>query len=186
MAPLLARFDRVSERRDRACVRRSDGSEVAWETPSYGGALPHDAVHLIVESAFGLRRGLWGLVDEGADPGRVNEEASRARGAGAPYVGFGADVAELLAAEALAAVHWYDPELAPAARLRDLAARAEEFGATLPATVDAERTIEVVHVMRALRASFRAAGERELTLTFWPDRPARAFEALRASAPTSR
>lgn len=185
MAPLLARFDRVSERRDRACVRRSDGSEVAWETPSYGGALPHDAVHLIVESAFGLRWGLWGLVEGGADPGRINAEASRARATGGQYEGFGADVAELLAAEALAAVHWYDPELDPAARLRDLEARAEEFGATLPATVDAERTREVVRVMRALRATFRAAGERGLTLSFWVEAPTRAFEALCASPTTS-
>ena len=39
---------------------------------SEDGILPHDLVHLIVESAFGLRSGFWGLVDSGLDPRRID------------------------------------------------------------------------------------------------------------------
>jgi hypothetical protein len=77
-AILQASFLRVPGQRDRIHVRRSDGSETSWVFPSYGTLLPHDLVHLVVESAFGLRRGFWGLVDGGADPARINEEANRA------------------------------------------------------------------------------------------------------------
>jgi len=43
---------------------------------SYGDGLPHDLAHLVVESAFGLRGGFWGRVDDGADPQAINAEAN--------------------------------------------------------------------------------------------------------------
>lgn len=42
------------------------------------GPIPHDSVHLIVEQALGLRRGFWGMVADGVDPGQVQEIAKAA------------------------------------------------------------------------------------------------------------
>ena len=93
---------RVPGARDRIYLRRSDGTEVSWEFATYGDNVPHDLVHLVVESAFGLRRGFWGLVDSGVDPARVNAIANRKGGAD-KYSAFGGDQREILLAEALAA-----------------------------------------------------------------------------------
>jgi hypothetical protein len=87
---------------DRIYVTRSDGSEATWSFPAYGDGLPHDLVHLVVESAFGLKRGFWGRVDEGADPGMISAMANRIGGKN-KYAAFGEDQSELILAEALAA-----------------------------------------------------------------------------------
>ena len=97
-----ATFVRVPGARDRIYVRRSDGTEVSWDLATYGDNVPHDLVHLVVESAFGLQRGFWGLVDSGIDPARVNAVANRQGGAD-KYAAFGGDQREILLAEALAA-----------------------------------------------------------------------------------
>lgn len=166
---LVARFDREG-RRDVAHVTRRDGTTLSWATPSYGGALPHDAVHLALESAFDLRLGLWGLVDRGADPAAINREVSEARLLGRRPAGFGRELDDLLTAEALAAVHWYDPGLGPA-RLRDIADRCAEFGAPPPGAHLLADLSPVVAKMRALRAEFRARGERGLVLHYRPADP---------------
>lgn len=102
-------FVRTAGARDRVYVRRTSGSEVSWEFPSYGDELPHDLVHLVVEEAFGLRGGFWGRVDAGIDPTRINAEANRKGGKLAEkYAGFGPDLDGLLQAEALAALPWLD------------------------------------------------------------------------------
>jgi hypothetical protein len=102
---LRARFVRTVGEPDRVYVTRSDGSEAAWSFPTYGDGLPHDLVHLVVESAFGLKAGFWGRVDEGADPRLINAEANRVGGP-EKYAAFGADRRELLLAEALAGAFW--------------------------------------------------------------------------------
>lgn len=100
-------FVRTAGARDRVYVRRTSGSEVSWEFPSYGDELPHDLVHLVVEEAFGLRGGFWARVDAGIDPTRINAEANRKGGKLAEkYAGFGPDLDGLLQAEALAALPW--------------------------------------------------------------------------------
>jgi hypothetical protein len=107
---LRAAFVRAVGERDRIYVTRSDGSETSWDFPTYGDALPHDLVHLVVESAFGLTQGFWGRVDGGADPAHVNAEANR-KGGKDKYAGFGPDRRQLLLAEALANASWSeDPE----------------------------------------------------------------------------
>lgn len=173
-AALDVRFERDARGWDRTTVL---GRGVAWSMPSYKGALPHDAVHLIVESAFELRRGLWGRVAAGADPDAVNREVRAARVAGRAARGFGADLDELLSAEALSAVHWYDPDLGEA-RLRDVAARCLELGAPLPDGLSLARCEEVVRVARAVRARFRASEGRGLALRFVPEAPGQGFRAL--------
>ena len=66
------------------------------------GPVPHDAVHLFVERAFGLQRGFWGLVAEGLSPDDIQAlattggHASAAR-AGTPDPG----IVQLLQAERL-------------------------------------------------------------------------------------
>jgi hypothetical protein len=108
---LKATFVRVQGERDRIYVHRSDGTEVSWVFPTYGDALPHDLVHLVVETVFSLSRGFWGRVDEGVDPGRLSEEANRMGGAN-KYAAFGADQADLMLAEILAAARWNDETVA--------------------------------------------------------------------------
>ena len=104
---MRVRFVRIAGEHDRIYVTRDNGTEVSWSFPSYGNAVPHDLVHLVVETHFQLRRGFWGRVADGVDPKRVNEEANRHGGAVASkYAGFGSDLRELLLAEALAAVVW--------------------------------------------------------------------------------
>ena len=107
MTILRARFVRIAGQKDRVYVVRPDGSEVSWSFPTYGDQLPHDLVHLIVESAAGLAAGFWGRVAAGVDPARVNALANAAAGKlETKYAGFGGDLGELLIAEALAAYPW--------------------------------------------------------------------------------
>jgi hypothetical protein len=108
-----ASFVRTAGERDRIYVVRPNGTTASWAFPTYGDALPHDLVHLVVESGFGVARGVWGRVAAGADLGRVNEAANR-RGAGEKkYAALGDDLAELWLAEALVNAPWLQAELAP-------------------------------------------------------------------------
>src|SRR5262245_31757127 len=102
-------FVRIQGERDRVYVKRSNGSEVSWVFPSYGNFIPHDLVHFVVETAFGLKNGFWGRVDAGIDVARINAEANRIGGAN-KYAGFGADQVELYIAEALGATLWSSTE----------------------------------------------------------------------------
>ena len=88
---MRVRFVRTAGAPDRVYVRRSDGSETSWSFPTYGDAVPHDMVHIVVEEVFGLREGFWGRVDRGVDPARINADAN---GSGGPnkYAGFGHDL----------------------------------------------------------------------------------------------
>jgi hypothetical protein len=56
--------------RDRIEASLASGTRIAFETPCKG-PIPHDAVHLFVETRFGIRRGFWGLVGEGMTPDRI-------------------------------------------------------------------------------------------------------------------
>lgn len=85
-----------------ALEARPGGIEpVRFVTP-HKGPVPHDAVHLFVERAFGLQRGFWGLVAEGLAPDDLQARASAgghpsASRAGAPDPG----IVELLQSERL-------------------------------------------------------------------------------------
>lgn len=116
---MRARFVRTQGAPDRVYVRRGDGSETSWSFPTYGDAVPHDLVHLVVEEELGLRGGFWGRVDRGVDPARINAEANR-RGGKDKYAGFGADLRELYLAEDLAALSWGISDQSDEERLRRL------------------------------------------------------------------
>jgi len=60
-----------------ACnVTRTDGTSACWDFPSYGNGLPHDLCHLVVENELGLKRGVWGLVDQGVEVCLVKNPAT--------------------------------------------------------------------------------------------------------------
>jgi hypothetical protein len=82
-------------------AKASGRAAIRFVTP-HKGPVPHDAVHLFVERAFGLQRGFWGLVAEGLSPDDIQAlattggHASAAR-AGTPDPG----IVQLLQAERL-------------------------------------------------------------------------------------
>ena len=167
---LKATFVRTSGQPDRVYVVRPDGSEVSWTFPSYGDALPHDLVHLVVESAAGLRDGFWGRVARGIDPARVNAAADGAAGKlGDKYKGFGDDLTELVQAEALAAYPWLTDDAA----LRDavLADWRARIGAACPEP-DTARIALVRGVLERLTARWRALLPKgALAVEFDPAQP---------------
>jgi hypothetical protein len=177
---LSASFVRVPGQRDRVYVRRSDGTETAWVFPSYGEGLPHDLVHLVVEAAFGLRRGFWGRVDGGADPARINAEASRTGGAD-KYRAFGEDRSELLLAEALAGCPWSTPHGAEGAIWEAIERNCAQMGVALPEGAPRGAAAEARRVVLRLAAAWRAfEGKGTLTLRFQPDAPRRSFVEMMA------
>ncbi|MBV8984257.1 MAG: hypothetical protein JO248_07425 [Acidimicrobiia bacterium] len=96
---LRVTFVRKRGQRDRVYVQREDGSSTGWDFPTYGDALPHDLMHLVVEDALGMRHGFWGLVDAGVEVALVANEATLVRGAKPLTEDPGADLEGLLDAE---------------------------------------------------------------------------------------
>lgn len=162
---MTIRFVRIAGQADRIYVKRSNGSEVAWEFPTLGNEIPHDMTHLVVESMFGLRKGFWGRVDAGVDPKKVNEMANR-RGGPNKYAGFGDDLSELYLAEVLAGLSWQLRELSPADRLATFLSACEKQSLTPPPAVTEESLAAAERRMNELRAQWRALlpkGTLELT-----------------------
>jgi hypothetical protein len=151
-------FVRTAGEKDRVYVTRSDGSEVSWAFPSYGEAgLPHDLVHLIVETHLGVRGGFWERVDAGVDPSRI--------GAGGGLAAYGqmGDLERLLDAEALANIPWFvggmtdEERAASCTRVPVTAAQVGELRARLEALRGEWRALGA---KGALRYEVTAAGTR--------------------------
>lgn len=159
------RFVRIAGQADRIYVKRSNGTDLGWDFPSLGNEIPHDMMHLVVETAFGLRQGFWGRVDAGVDPKRVNEMANR-RGGPDKYAGFGDDLSELYLAEALAGLSWAMRELTPADRYGMFLTNCEKSSIEAPARVTADSLAAIEHRINDLRAQWRRLlpkGTMELT-----------------------
>ncbi|MGH9320629.1 MAG: hypothetical protein ACRD21_17375 [Vicinamibacteria bacterium] len=124
---------RTDGHKDRFYVVRSNGSEVSWSFPTYGDGLPHDLVHLVVEAAFGVRKGIWKRVDEGMDIARVNAAANRKRGK-AKYEGsaLGVERGEVLLSEALAGIRWLDRSTSDEERHREASFAFDRAGLEAP------------------------------------------------------
>lgn len=167
---LRATFVRTEGQPDRVYVWWPGGAEVSWSFPSYGDALPHDLVHLVVEAAARLTDGFWGRVERGVDPARINAVANATGGTLADkYAGFGADITGLLHAEALAAYPW----LVDDAELRDaqLAAWRDGVGAAFPEP-DAAQIALVRTTLTSLTRRWRALLPKgSLAIAFDPERP---------------
>src|SRR5687768_15555063 len=171
-------FVRTQGSPDRVYVRRSDGGETSWSFPTYGDEVPHDLVHLVVEAAFGLKRGFWGRVDEGVDIARINAQANRMGGAN-KYAGFGEDRREILLAEAYAGTQWSSPYYTDDDRLTNLRAAYDSVGLELPVSLTFERMDQVRAKLDALRARWRALIPKgALDLTFDAAAPEASFERL--------
>jgi hypothetical protein len=97
-------FTRTGKKQNRVAVTRDDGTEVTFEWPEHPG-LPHDLVHVVVESELGLRDGFWGLVHDGVDVVRINDASTRAlRGGRRAAEIDGRSLLELYRAEAVVGV----------------------------------------------------------------------------------
>lgn len=109
---LRATFVRHLNGRDRVYVTRADGTTTGWDFPSYGGRLPHDLCHLIVEQELTIIDGFWGLVDDGAEVALLDNQATLMKGGQPLMQAPGADISGLLAAEkAVAAFTGSSPTL---------------------------------------------------------------------------
>ena len=86
---------------DHIAVERGDGSRIETRA-AHKGPVPHDAVHLFVESALGLAGGFWGLVAQGRHPEELVELAKAGGHASAARARVpDAGIVELLQAERL-------------------------------------------------------------------------------------
>lgn len=168
MRALEATFCRVTDATDRIKACRSSGTSSLWEAPTYGGSLPHDLVHWIVECGFELGLGFWGLVDAGVDPAIANLRV--------PGKGFGQDRVELLMAEGLSSIDWFDPQADPLSRCESAREACAELGVAVPAAMTLGRVELVGRVMTDVRTVFRRTRARDLGL--YPDEPRRAFFEL--------
>jgi len=175
-------FVRSQGRPDRVYVQRTHGGEVSWSFPSFGDGLPHDLVHLVVESAFGVRQGFWGRVDAGVDPARVNEIANRVGGAN-KYAAFGDDLSELYLAEALAGIAWGLPEWTDEDRHQSVIDALHELGIEPPASVSVDGITAAGLKLGAARSQWRSvAPSGTLRVTYDPAHPNRGFGLETATA----
>jgi len=180
---MLVTFVRTAGSPDRVYVRRTGGGEVSWSFPTYGNAPPHDLVHLVVETAFGVARGFWGRVDAGIDPSRVNARANRTVGAlDDKYRGFGDDLGELIFAETLANLHWGVPDFDDAARLATLERGCAELGRPVPDGA-APLLVRVREVLEGLGDRWRALVPKgAIEVGFDPADLRRSFEEISAAS----
>ncbi len=89
------------ESSDRIEVARADGSRTGSSFPHKGPA-PHDAVHLIVERAFGLTDAFWGMIARGHAAEDIQTLAKEGGHPSAGRAGIPDDaIVELLQAERL-------------------------------------------------------------------------------------
>lgn len=182
LSMMEAAFVRAQGKRDRIYVRRTDGSEVSWSFPTYGDELPHDLVHLVVESAFDILDGFWGRVDAGVDPERVNAEANRLGGA-EKYKRFGREQEHLFLAEALTGVPWGWGDVSDPDALEAVQKAYRELDLELPAAASLERVRDVIDILFRLRAQWRQLLPKgALHVTFTTSSPQEGFKELATGA----
>jgi hypothetical protein len=86
---------------DSIVVRRGSEEAASFAFPKKG-PIPHDYVHLVVEGAFGLRDGFWGMVSRGIPPQDIQEIAKAGGHASASRaVAPAPEIVELIQAERL-------------------------------------------------------------------------------------
>jgi hypothetical protein len=185
-AAMQISFVRTQGRPDRVYVQRTHGGEVSWAFPSFGEGLPHDLVHLVVESLFEVRQGFWGRVDAGVDPGRVSEIANRVGGPN-KYAAFGADLRELYVAEALAGIAWGLPEWTDEDRHRSVVEALAKMAVEVPASVTIDGITAASLKLGAVRSQWRSlAPSGTLRVIYDPAFPARGFTCEVATANKSK
>jgi hypothetical protein len=179
---LKASFVRTLGERDRIYVTRSDGTGVNWAFPTYSGVPPHDMIHLIVESAFGVTHGFWGRVDAGADPGVIAARANR-RGGRDKYAAFGDDLSGLQLAEALANSGWLMNDSPAEVLQNQIVAACREVSLPAPVTLSTELTTQVRSVLKHLATQWKGLTPKgAIQLQFDRQDPRRGFQQLLSEA----
>jgi hypothetical protein len=177
---LKASFVRTAGQRDRIYVVRSDGTNVSWVFASYGDVPPHDMIHLVVESAFGLRQGFWGRVDAGADPGMIMAKANRVGGPD-KYAGYGADQSGLLLAEGLANCGWLGQDSSAQTVHDQIVDLCRQAYLQPPEPLSLPRTEQIRAALLNLAKEWRALYPKgAIDLFFDPLDPCRGFDRLQA------
>ena len=75
---MLVIFQRTGRRQYRVEVRRSPFVAVEMNpAPGYDDLMPHDMMHLVVESQLGIERGIFGQIAAGGGTFRVIPDASK-------------------------------------------------------------------------------------------------------------
>jgi hypothetical protein len=161
-------FVRTAGAHDRVYVHRANGTATGWSFPSYGDQLPHDLVHLVVESSFGVKQGFWGRVAASADPARVNADANR-RGGKDKYAAFGEDLRELYLAEALANARWWDSNATDEDRQDDIARECARSSVPVPATVTLAAVRGVREELDRLRERWRGLAAKGTLRASFPE-----------------
>jgi len=142
-------FVRTQGKPDRVYVTRKDGTQTSWSFPTFGSYVPHDLVHLVVETAFGLDQGFWGRVEAGIDVAQINAEANRTGGAN-KYAKFGTDQSHLYVAEILAATRWADGMLTDEDLMRSIEEACGKQGLPCPKNLSPGRVAEVRRTLDSL------------------------------------
>ena len=90
------------------------------------------------------------------------------------------DSIELLQAEGLAAIHWYDPDVSAGSRAEDIVESCAHFGVPPPSAMNAAVITEAHAALRALRSALRAEGPSPRWATHYdPSSPRGTFARLR-------
>lgn len=148
---MQVRFTRLKDGWQEVAILRDGACPPPFRFPPKG-PVPHDATHLFVERAFGLKRGFWGRVAAGQDPHAIEEEARAGGHASAKRALLPApELVELLQAERL--VECFEAELWSGANddegLSAMARAGWEASHVPPLALDAARLAAVRQQMRA-------------------------------------
>ncbi len=178
---LTATFTRHRGANDHVHVTRTEGTSTEWEFPSYGDAVPHDLIHLVVERGLGMTDGFWGLIDGGANVVMVGDQAVLSRN-GEPLKPPGVDFSGLVQAEEAVALLGPKPALETVGQLT--IARLDPGSFTPPASGDtvthlgfrlpdgttAETIADIQRQLRELTRQWRESGHEPITLSWFSRR----------------
>jgi hypothetical protein len=156
---------------DHIHIGRADGTGAETTFPKKG-PVPHDAVHVIVERALGLRHGFWGMIADGIAPVEVQAIAKAAGHASASRADVPqSHIVELIQAERLVecfeAALW-DGAVDPAT-FRDIARAACESSHVAQPPLDDDMIRAVDAEVRVLRDDWITAPVGAQRVYVWPD-----------------
>ncbi|MFM5917392.1 MAG: hypothetical protein ACKOOL_07655 [Novosphingobium sp.] len=159
------------QREDWIGIERDDGSRADTRFP-HKGPVPHDAVHLFVESGFGLSRGFWGMIAEGHHPEELVEIAKLGGHASAKRAEVPSDdIVQLLQAERLVEV--FEADLwsggsGDAAGVLDLGRTACDYSHVAMPGADTTVVDKVRGAIRAFAAQWQGVPVGQKMCLAWP------------------
>lgn len=156
---------------DHIDICRDDGSRAHSRFPKKG-AVPHDAVHYLVEKAIGLKMGFWGLVASGHAPEDITDLAKQGGHASAKRaVVPQAHIVELLQAERI--VECFEADLwgggSDPATFRSVAQSACDSAHVAMPILSDEMISAIATDIAALQAQWLPASEGHMVSFAWPE-----------------